>query len=50
MLPRPEAPKTMASICGCLQTYSIASRGAMAPDANTDIATGLKRRVAIVFS
>ena len=36
--------------CGCSHTYSIASRGAIAPDASTDIATGRKRRVAIVCS
>jgi hypothetical protein len=48
MLPRLDAPNTMASILGWRQTYSIASRGAIAPDASTDIATGRNRRCAIV--
>ena len=47
---RPDAPKTMDLILGWAQTYSIASRGGIAPDANTDMAIGLKLRVAITSS
>ena len=45
-----DAPNTIDSICGWPHTYSSASRGAIAPEANTDIATGRKRRSAMVFS
>ena len=36
---RLEAPKTIDSMLGCAQTHSIASRGGIAPEAKTDIAT-----------
>ena len=45
-----EAPKTIDSIFGILQTYSTASRGAIAPEASTDIAIGRNLRVAIASS
>ena len=50
MLARLEAPKTIDLMAGWRHTYSIASRGEIAPEASTDIATGRKRRVAIVAS
>src|ERR1700733_11786361 len=50
ILPRLDAPNTIDSIFGCWQTYSIASRGGIAPDARTDIAIGRNRRVAIILS
>ena len=39
-----EAPNTRARICGRSWTHVSASRGGIAPDANTDIATGRKTR------
>src|SRR5262245_48568130 len=50
MLALADAQKTMASILGCAHTYASASRGWIAPEANTDIAMGRNRRVAIACS
>ena len=49
-MPRLDAPNTIDSIFGWRQMYSIPSWGDSAPDARTDMAIGLKRRVAIRFS
>lgn len=38
IFPRLDAPNTIDAMFGCWQTHSIASRGGMAPDANTDMA------------
>src|ERR1700730_10940716 len=40
-----DAPNTIDSIFFLLQTYSMASRGSIAPEAKTDIATGLNLRL-----
>ena len=45
-----DAPNTIDWICGWRQTYSMAARGSIAPDASTDIAISRQRRSRIVFS
>jgi hypothetical protein len=45
-----EAPNTIDLMSFWRQTYSIASRGLIAPEARTDIATGLNLRDAMAFS
>jgi len=47
---RLEAPKTIDSISFFAHMYSSASSGAIAPEANTDIATARNFFVAMVFS
>ena len=50
MFERLEAPNTIDLMAFWPQTYSSASRAGSAPEANTDMATGRKRRVAIARS
>ena len=47
MFSRLDAPKTIDSMFGCSQTHSRASRGGIAPDAKTDIATARNWRVSM---